>query len=837
MATPMEEDLPEAGAAPPPSDVAGGGAGDGGKPSDRPPSDSDSDSSDSDDGGDGGDELRIQALERALQEQPLDYDSHVQFIQLLRKSGNIDKLRAAREEMNKYFPLTPKMWQEWAKDEISLSSGRGSFDDIEKLYECGVQEYLSIKLWRDYLDYVEEHDQSVSQCTQSGLSKMRDLYERAITAGGLHVTEGSKLWEAYREYEMAILTMSDGNDEEKAKQVQRIRVLFHRQLSVPLADIESTLAEYKSWEAEEGSTKDQDSQFDDVPPNVLSAYKKASEMYNARKQYEDQLSDTTESEINKLQVFLKYIKFEESCGDPARVQILYERAVSELPVSSDLWMGYTSYLDRALKVPAILKSVYHRATRNCTWISDLWVRYLLSLERIHASEDELRHVFEHAIQCSFPSMKEYLDIYLTRVDSLRRRMPAGLDFEVIRQTFVGAAEFLSPQLGTEELLLLHAYWAKLECNIGKDLAAARGVWENTIKKSGSVLEVWQHYISMETEMGHIHEARSLYKRCYSKKFAGSGSEAICHAWIRFEREHGTLDDYDLAIKKVTPRLKEIMMFKAQQEVKSDPSSAPKETSYANDSSQKRKASKMTSKVQPPAKKRKDVPPKKMAPSDVHGSKDQSTNSDLQEAGEVSRGKAEASMEMKAEGVNQGGNTSSNQPKPHVYRDKCTAYVSNIDFTATEVDIRRFFSDIGGVTDIRLLRDRFTKKSRGLAYVDFSDKEHLEAAIRKNKQKFLSKKVSVAYSDPSKSKKNREAGIASKGQDKLPSGGDHDEKAPADGSSEKEMPKGDTKMTGKSTLFAPRSVIKPLGWNKSEKPDVAAEELKSNDDFRNLLLKK
>jgi hypothetical protein len=55
-----------------------------------------------------------------------------------------------------------------------------------------------------------------------------------------------------------------------------------------------------------------------------------------------------------LAVFLgmkqKYIKFEESCGDPARVQILYERAVSELPVSSDLWMGYTSYLDRALKV-------------------------------------------------------------------------------------------------------------------------------------------------------------------------------------------------------------------------------------------------------------------------------------------------------------------------------------------------------------------------------------------------------------------------------------------------------------------------------------------------------
>ncbi|KAM3191186.1 hypothetical protein ACQJBY_068863 [Aegilops geniculata] len=744
----MEEARLEAAAAPP-ADVAGGGAEDREKP-DAPPMESDSDSSDSDDEGDAGDELRIQALERALLEQPLNYESHVQLIQCLRKSGNIEKLRAAREEMNKYFPLTPKMWQDWAKDEISLSSGRGSFDDIEKLYERGVQEYLNIKLWRDYLDYVEEHDQSVSQCSQSGLSKMRDLYERAITAGGLHVTEGSKLWEAYREYEMAILTINDGNNEEKAKQ--------------------------------------------------------------------------------------KYIKFEESFGDPARVQVLNERAVSELPVSSDLWMGYTSYLDRTLKVPAILKSVYHRATRNCTWVSDLWVHYLLSLERIRASEDELRHVFELAIQCSFPSMNEYLNIYLTRVDSLRRRMPTGLDFELIRQTFVDAAEFLSPQLGIEELLLLHAYCAKLECNIGKDIAAARAVWENALKKSGSVLEVWQHYISMEIEMGHTHEARSLYKRCYGKKFAGSGSEAVCHAWIRFEREHGTLDDYDLAIKKVTPRLKELIMFKAQQEAKSDPSSAPKETSYANDSSQKRKPSKMTSKVQPPAKKRKDNPPKKTMSSDDHRSKEQSIDSHLQEAGEVSKGKAEAPVEMKVEGDSKGGNTSSNQPKPYFYSDKCTAYMSNIDLKATELHIRGFFSDIGGVVDIRLLRDRSTKKSRGLAYVDFSDKDHLEAAIRKNKQKLLSKKVSIAPSDPSKSKKNREAGTSFK--DKLPSGGDHGEKAPVDGTSEKEMPKGETKITGKNTLFAPRALVKPLGWNKKdEKPDVAAEELKSNDEFRNLLLKK
>jgi squamous cell carcinoma antigen recognized by T-cells 3 len=163
----------------------------------------------------------------------------------------------------------------------------------------------SVNLWRDYLDFIEEHDQSVSQCSPDGLAKMRDLFERAITAGGLHVAEGSKLWAAYREYEMAILiTIADGNEEETAKQVQRIRALFHRQLSVPLADMESTLAEYKNWEAEQGNENDQSSEFDGVPSNVISAYKKANGMYNERKQYEDRLSNAGASEADKLQGFV-----------------------------------------------------------------------------------------------------------------------------------------------------------------------------------------------------------------------------------------------------------------------------------------------------------------------------------------------------------------------------------------------------------------------------------------------------------------------------------------------------------------------------------------------------
>lgn len=70
----------------------------------------------------------------------------------------------------------------------------------------------SVSLWSDYLEFVQEHDSSVRECSAAGISKMRDLYERALTATGLHVAEGSKIWEAYKEFEQIIFHAIDETD-------------------------------------------------------------------------------------------------------------------------------------------------------------------------------------------------------------------------------------------------------------------------------------------------------------------------------------------------------------------------------------------------------------------------------------------------------------------------------------------------------------------------------------------------------------------------------------------------------------------------------------------------
>ncbi|KAL4580547.1 hypothetical protein LXL04_016745 [Taraxacum kok-saghyz] len=749
--------------------------------------------------------LELQNLETELATNPANYDAHVQYITALRKQGDLDKLRLAREVMSELFPLTPAMWQQWGNDEISLissSAHEGAIPAIEKLYERGVSDYTSVPLWLDYLNFLQKYDSSVSECSPSGISKARDLFERALTACGLHIAEGSKLWESYRSYEERILNTMDKTDSElREKQTQKIRSIFHRQLSIPHLDLKSTLLTYKAWESHHGNNLD-------VSPQVASSHQKALEMLNIRADFEKKIAKNDVPDTERLQSYMAYLKFEQSSGDPARVKSLYERAITEFPISSDLWIDYTSYLNKTLKADKTLRDIYNRATRNCPWVGELWVRFMLYLERCHGSEKELSDVFERSLLCTFSTIDEYVDIFLTRVDGLRRRKQVdnGLDFALIRDTFKRASDYLSQQLkNTYSLLQIHSYWARLEYNIAKDITAVREVWKSLLKTSGSMLEAWQGYISMETELGHIHEARSLYKQCYTKRFSGTGSEDICNSWIRFEREFGSLEDFDHASQKVTPRLQELQFYKIQQESKVMASSI-EEKEDKKITREKRKSGS-------------DNPPNEQPPAKRHKDKSNKTEKSVVTQKDIPHGQSQSQSQS---------DTKMNE-KSKQYNDKCTAFVSNLNLKAkgnydilqaSKDDLSGFFSDIGGVGEIRILLDKFTKKSRGLAYVDFCDDAHLESAIAKNKQMFLGKKLSIARSDPKGKRKSDNS----------------------NSNTNSSIKQGKVELKGRNTFAVPRTV-RALGWTGGTKPPPAAtteggdEKPKSNEELRNLLLNK
>ncbi|KAH9750295.1 EMBRYO DEFECTIVE 140 [Citrus sinensis] len=804
--------------------------------SDASDSDSDSDSESEDEAKQS---MELQTLQYQLSNEPSNYDTHVQYIKVLRKMGEIEKLRQAREAMNEIFPLTPAMWQEWARDEASISTGPEALLGVEKIYERGVSDYLSVPLWCDYLKFVQEYDPSIRAFLPDGISKARNLFERAITAAGLHVSEGSKIWELYREFELAIFCRIDEtNLKEKEKQVQRIRSIFHRQLSVPLANSSATLLAYKSWEVEQGAVLDvESSNLDGISSNVALAYQKALEMCNARAHLEEQISRQDLSDSEKFQQYMIYLKYEQSSGDPGRVQLLYERAITDFPVSSDLWLDYTQYLDKTLKVGNVVRDVYSRATKNCPWVGELWVRSLLSLERSRASEEEISTVFEKSLLCAFSTFEEYLDLFLTRIDGLRRRIlfsgevEGVLDYSLIRETFQRASDYLSEQMkNTDGLLRLYAYWAHLEQSMGKDMVSARGVWERLLKISGAMLEAWQSYISMEIELGHINEARSIYKRCYSKRFTGTGSEDICHAWLRFEREYGTLEDFDHSVQKVTPRLEELQLFRSQQESKSLPESADqKEHSVKKTGREKRKSDLNISYEQSPAKRQKNAPQK---PKKVHDKEKQQVQN-LAEENEGRETKQTVEEQPKEQPIKDAvpGRTKG-------FTDECTAFLSNINLKASP----RHNCDGYNVCRPLMKICDDSSVTLGLAYVDFIDDEHLAAAVAKNKQMFLGKKLSIARSNPKQRKDSSgERAPTEQAQSHQQTGnaGTSASKESSIETSKQSRGRGDSvQLKGKNTFAVPRNV-RPLGFPAIKPKTEEGEDLKpkSNDEFRKMFIKK
>lgn len=57
------------------------------------------------------------------------------------------------------------------------------------------------------------------------------------------------------------------------------------------------------------------------------------------------------------------------------------------------------------------------------------------------------------------------------------------------------------------------------------------------------------------------------------------------------------------------------------------------------------------------------------------------------------------------------------------------YVGNLSFDTTEEDLRKAFTAFGEVTSVNLIKDKYSGKSRGFAFVEMASNEAGQAAIQ------------------------------------------------------------------------------------------------------------
>uniref|UniRef100_A0A8C3P0Q0 Spliceosome associated factor 3, U4/U6 recycling protein n=1 Tax=Cyanoderma ruficeps TaxID=181631 RepID=A0A8C3P0Q0_9PASS len=495
------------------------------------------DEGDSDSSGDGEDEEKeneaeIQRLEEQLSINAFDYNCHLDLIKLLRQEGELVKLRRARQKMSELFPLTEEIWLDWLKDEIKMASEISEREKVYELFERAVKDYICPEIWLEYAQY------SIGGIGQEGgIEKVRSIFERALTAVGLHVTKGTALWEAYREFENAILETAQVSlfpwQQVLCSQLEKIHTLFRRQLGIPLLDMEASYAEYEEWSEEP------------IPETTIKNYKKALQQLEKCKPYEEALLG---AETPKLAEYQAYIDFEMKAGDPARIQLIYERALAENCLVPDLWARYNQYLDRQLKVKELVLSAHDRAVRNCPWTVGLWIRYLLAMERHRVEHSSISEMFEKALNAGFIQATDYVEIWQAYLDYLRRRVDftqdSSKELEELRSAFARAVEYLKQEVeerfseSGDPSCTIMQNWARVERNV-----CMAGIL------CGLCPQCPVPSCRAHGDTQHCRKALHRAVQCTSDY-----PEHVCEVLLTLERIEGTLEDWDAAVQKTENRL-------------------------------------------------------------------------------------------------------------------------------------------------------------------------------------------------------------------------------------------------------------------------------------------
>jgi RNA recognition motif-containing protein len=91
------------------------------------------------------------------------------------------------------------------------------------------------------------------------------------------------------------------------------------------------------------------------------------------------------------------------------------------------------------------------------------------------------------------------------------------------------------------------------------------------------------------------------------------------------------------------------------------------------------------------------------------------------------------------------------------------YVGNLSFRASEQDVQNLFAQYGEVSSARIIKDKFTGRSRGFAIVEMNDDSSANAAISALHEKdFMDRNLVVNEARPRENSGNGGGGNFNRG---------------------------------------------------------------------------
>ncbi|KAF8164984.1 hypothetical protein B0H34DRAFT_687329 [Crassisporium funariophilum] len=103
------------------------------------------------------------------------------------------------------------------------------------------------------------------------------------------------------------------------------------------------------------------------------------------------------------------------------------------------------------------------------------------------------------------------------------------------------------------------------------------------------------------------------------------------------------------------------------------------------------------------------------------------------------------LQAAAEQANHSGDDGSNAMETEddkAMSDNRSVYVGNVDYGATPEEIQGHFQACGTINRVTILCDKFTGHPKGYAYVEFSEPEHIDAALAMDNSLFRGRLIKV-----------------------------------------------------------------------------------------------
>ncbi|ESO03098.1 hypothetical protein HELRODRAFT_80718 [Helobdella robusta] len=88
------------------------------------------------------------------------------------------------------------------------------------------------------------------------------------------------------------------------------------------------------------------------------------------------------------------------------------------------------------------------------------------------------------------------------------------------------------------------------------------------------------------------------------------------------------------------------------------------------------------------------------------------------------------------------NTTSNATSATSEVDGRSIWVGNVDYGSTLKDLKEHFEQCGAIIRTKILRDKFSGKPKGFAYIEFSDVVSIDLALKLNDSLFRGRQIKV-----------------------------------------------------------------------------------------------